>query len=206
MFLVCLLFFNGETDPDDTTHNAYRDAVCTVQDRRRRDNYAAMAQPPAQGDQGDGGGKSAGGAAAGGGTGGAGGAAGVGGAEGAGGGVLGAAVAASAISVPFSLPFEKLFKSLGAALTEDGPGSLAVYSLIYGNPTFREFVLARDDLDDLMMPLLEKLYCVSDLPAHRIYMLLIITLMFTQVRRMFIGFILPSGLFNRFICCSCSHT
>ena len=58
-----------------------------------------------------------------------------------------------------ALPFEKLFRTLGSALQEEGPGSLIMYSLIHGNAMFREFVLARDDLDDLMMPLVEKL-CV----------------------------------------------
>ena len=54
------------------------------------------------------------------------------------------------------VPFGKLFNTLGACLVDDRT-TLLLYSLMHSNQTFLEFVLARGDLDTLMLPLLELL-------------------------------------------------
>ncbi|XP_078430945.1 dyggve-melchior-clausen syndrome protein [Wolffia australiana] len=77
------------------------------------------------------------------------------------------------------LPFASLFDALGTCLSEES-SVLLLYSLIYGNSNFLEYVFVRTDLDTLLMPILETLYNASRRTSNQIYMLLIILLVLSQ--------------------------
>mmetsp|Transcript_6392 Transcript_6392/g.22497 ORF Transcript_6392/g.22497 Transcript_6392/m.22497 type:complete len:708 (-) Transcript_6392:16-2139(-) len=77
------------------------------------------------------------------------------------------------------VPFSRLFSALGRCLQDDR-STLLLYSLVHGNATFLEYVLARSDLDTLLAPLLEMLYHAPERRPNQIYMLLIILLILSQ--------------------------
>ncbi|KAL1806502.1 hypothetical protein ACET3Z_029570 [Daucus carota] len=77
------------------------------------------------------------------------------------------------------LPFASLFDTLGTSLADE-VAILLLYSLLYENADFLEYVLVRTDLDTLLMPLLETLYNASKRSSNQIYMVLIILLILSQ--------------------------
>ncbi|CAA7394781.1 unnamed protein product [Spirodela intermedia] len=77
------------------------------------------------------------------------------------------------------LPFASLFDTLGMCLSDEN-SVLLLYSLVYGNSDFLEYVFVRTDLDTLLMPILETLYNASRRTSNQIYMLLIILLVLSQ--------------------------
>lgn len=77
------------------------------------------------------------------------------------------------------LPFASLFDTLGTSLADE-VAILLLYSLVYENADFLEYVLVRTDLDTLLMPLLETLYNASKRSSNQIYMVLIILLILSQ--------------------------
>ncbi|KAL0002585.1 hypothetical protein SO802_016366 [Lithocarpus litseifolius] len=77
------------------------------------------------------------------------------------------------------LPFAALFDTLGMCLSDES-AVLLLYSLLQGNSNFLEYVLARTDLDTLLMPILEALYNAPRSSANQIYMLLMILLILSQ--------------------------
>ncbi|CAA6658509.1 unnamed protein product [Spirodela intermedia] len=77
------------------------------------------------------------------------------------------------------LPFASLFDTLGMCLSDEN-SALLLYSLVYGNSDFLEYVFVRTDLDTLLMPILETLYNASRRTSNQIYMLLIILLVLSQ--------------------------
>eukprot|EP00898_Chlorokybus_atmophyticus_P000736 jgi/Chlat1/1663/Chrsp127S01908 len=79
----------------------------------------------------------------------------------------------------FQLSYLALFEKLGQCLIDDR-STLLFYVLIHGNRAFLDYVLARGDLDTLVMPLLEMLYSARGRTANQIYMLLIVCLILSQ--------------------------
>lgn len=77
------------------------------------------------------------------------------------------------------LPFASLFDTLGTSLADE-VAILLLYSLVYENADFLEYVLVRTDLDTLLMPLLKTLYNASKRSSNQIYMVLIILLILSQ--------------------------
>ncbi|AQL00133.1 dyggve-melchior-clausen syndrome protein [Zea mays] len=77
------------------------------------------------------------------------------------------------------LSFASLFDAFGRCLNDES-SVLLLYSLVYGNCDFQEYVLVRTDLDTLLMPILEMLYNASRKTSNQIYMLLIILLILSQ--------------------------
>lgn len=75
--------------------------------------------------------------------------------------------------------YSRLYDCLGACLRAD-TSTLLLYSLLHANPTFLEYVLVRTDLDTLLLPLLEVLYCAARRTPNQIYMLLIVLLILSQ--------------------------
>jgi hypothetical protein len=74
-----------------------------------------------------------------------------------------------------------LFTAL-VALSEQPLGVCLLYTLLQVSEEWCKHVLSRADVDALLLPLLNQLYCVPTLgPDHR-YILLITLLLFTQVR------------------------
>ena len=53
--------------------------------------------------------------------------------------------------------FEILYQSLGPSL-KGGRGAMLLYTLVSSNARFKDFVLARDDLDTIVLPILETMY------------------------------------------------
>mmetsp|Transcript_5021 Transcript_5021/g.7791 ORF Transcript_5021/g.7791 Transcript_5021/m.7791 type:complete len:774 (+) Transcript_5021:56-2377(+) len=77
------------------------------------------------------------------------------------------------------IPFATLYDTLGPNLRDERT-TLLCYCLLHGNPHFLTYVLARTDLDTLLLPLLHMLYNAQERKPNQIYMLLIILLILTQ--------------------------
>jgi hypothetical protein len=78
------------------------------------------------------------------------------------------------------LPFEPLFQSFGPSLANGGKGSIMLYSLMHANKEFKDFVLARDDLDCIVLPLLETMYAAPSVAPSHLYVILILLLMLSE--------------------------
>ncbi|XP_058850139.1 dymeclin-like isoform X1 [Acipenser ruthenus] len=79
--------------------------------------------------------------------------------------------------------FQINFNSLYTALCEQqksDQATLLLYTLLHQNTNFRTYMLARTDMDNLVMPILEILYHVEDRNSHHVYMALIILLILTE--------------------------
>ncbi|XP_058879732.1 dymeclin-like isoform X2 [Acipenser ruthenus] len=79
--------------------------------------------------------------------------------------------------------FQINFNSLYTALCEQqksDQATLLLYTLLHQNTNFRTYMLARTDMENLVMPILEILYHVEDRNSHHVYMALIILLILTE--------------------------
>jgi hypothetical protein len=86
------------------------------------------------------------------------------------------------LNAPFHcLSFTHLYATIASCIHEEF-ALLLFYSLLHRNPAFREFVLAKSDVDGLLVPLLESLYAQKELRCNRVYMVLIVLLILSQVR------------------------
>uniref|UniRef100_A0A6I8PPN4 Dymeclin n=1 Tax=Xenopus tropicalis TaxID=8364 RepID=A0A6I8PPN4_XENTR len=79
--------------------------------------------------------------------------------------------------------FQINFNSLYTALCEQqksDQATLLLYTLLHQNSNVRTYVLARSDMENLVLPILEILYHVEDRNSHHVYMALIILLILTE--------------------------
>ncbi|KAG9488324.1 hypothetical protein GDO78_007888 [Eleutherodactylus coqui] len=89
-------------------------------------------------------------------------------------------------SVPLSPSphsFQINFNSLYTALCEQqrsDQATLLLYTLLHQNTNVRTYVLARTDIESLVLPILEILYHVEERNSHHVYMSLIILLILTE--------------------------
>ncbi|XP_041495215.1 dymeclin [Microtus oregoni] len=85
---------------------------------------------------------------------------------------------------PSSIPhtFQINFNSLYTALCEQqsDQATLLLYTLLHQNSNVRTYVLARTDMENLVLPILEILYRVEERNSHHVYMALIILLILTE--------------------------
>jgi len=75
------------------------------------------------------------------------------------------------------------FKRLYSAISRDAHSEtmiLFLYLLIHKNPSFLKYLLARKDLEIILVPILQVLYTAPEQDAHQIYMALIVLLILTQ--------------------------
>ncbi|CAH7089301.1 Dym [Phodopus roborovskii] len=87
--------------------------------------------------------------------------------------------------VPSSIPhaFQINFNSLYTALCEQqasDQATLLLYTLLHQNSNVRTYMLARTDMENLVLPILEILYHVEERNSHHVYMALIILLILTE--------------------------
>ncbi|KAM7320522.1 dymeclin [Alexandromys fortis] len=78
--------------------------------------------------------------------------------------------------------FQINFNSLYTALCEQqsDQATLLLYTLLHQNSNVRTYVLARTDVENLVLPILEILYHVEERNSHHVYMALIILLILTE--------------------------
>ncbi|KAM6110073.1 dymeclin isoform 1-T3 [Phoenicopterus ruber ruber] len=79
--------------------------------------------------------------------------------------------------------FQINFNSLYTALCEQqksDQATLLLYMLLHQNGNVRTYVLARTDIESLVLPILEILYHVEERNSHHVYMALIILLILTE--------------------------
>ncbi|XP_037229139.1 dymeclin isoform X1 [Falco rusticolus] len=79
--------------------------------------------------------------------------------------------------------FQINFNSLYTALCEQqksDQATLLLYMLLHQNGNVRTYVLARTDIESLVLPILEILYHVEERNSHHVYMALIVLLILTE--------------------------
>ncbi|XP_029436228.1 dymeclin [Rhinatrema bivittatum] len=79
--------------------------------------------------------------------------------------------------------FQINFNSLYTALCEQqksDQATLLLYTLLHQNSNVRTYMLARTDMENLVLPILEILYHVEERNSHHVYMALIILLILTE--------------------------
>ncbi|XP_053557074.1 dymeclin isoform X2 [Bombina bombina] len=79
--------------------------------------------------------------------------------------------------------FQINFNSLYTALCEQqksDQATLLLYTLLHQNNNVKTYVLARTDIENLVLPILEILYRVEERNSHHVYMALIILLILTE--------------------------
>ncbi|KFW69157.1 Dymeclin [Pygoscelis adeliae] len=89
----------------------------------------------------------------------------------------------SAFSSSHPHAFQINFNSLYTALCEQqksDQATLLLYMLLHQNSNVRTYVLARTDIENLVLPILEILYHVEERNSHHVYMALIILLILTE--------------------------
>ena len=77
------------------------------------------------------------------------------------------------------VPFVFIYDALTSCITAEG-SLILFYTLVHRNELFREYVFSKSDIDLVLMPLLESCYH-SDTSCNRVYMVLIILLILSQV-------------------------
>ena len=77
------------------------------------------------------------------------------------------------------IPFETLFQAFEYFLN-GGKGAIMLYSLLHSNRMFLDFVLARDDLDTVVLPLLETMYNTPSIAPSHLYVILILMLVLSE--------------------------
>ncbi|XP_064409749.1 dymeclin isoform X1 [Latimeria chalumnae] len=79
----------------------------------------------------------------------------------------------------FQINFNSLFTTLCEQQNSD-QATLLLYMLLHQNCNVRTYVLARTDIENLVLPILEILYRVEERNSHHVYMALIILLILTE--------------------------
>ncbi|XP_072272829.1 dymeclin isoform X1 [Pyxicephalus adspersus] len=79
----------------------------------------------------------------------------------------------------FQINFNSLYTALCDQQTSD-QATLLLYTLLHQNSNVRTYVLARTDIESLVLPILEILYHVEERNSHHVYMALIILLILTE--------------------------
>ncbi|KAM9137814.1 dymeclin [Pangshura tecta] len=89
----------------------------------------------------------------------------------------------TAFPSPSPHAFQINFNSLYTALCEQqksDQATLLLYILLHQNSNVRTYMLARTDMENLVLPILEILYHVEERNSHHVYMALIILLILTE--------------------------
>ncbi|XP_069483055.1 dymeclin isoform X2 [Ambystoma mexicanum] len=89
----------------------------------------------------------------------------------------------TALPTPNPHAFQINFNSLYTALYEQqksDQATLLLYTLLHQNSNVRTYMLARTDMENLVLPILEILYHVEERNSHHVYMALIILLILTE--------------------------
>jgi len=79
----------------------------------------------------------------------------------------------------FPLNFKRLYYAISRDLEMDQT-VLLLYLLLHKNQSFLRYLLQRQDLDTVVVPILQVLYNAAHLDSHHIYMALIVILILTQ--------------------------
>ncbi|XP_064032504.1 dymeclin isoform X2 [Pogoniulus pusillus] len=79
----------------------------------------------------------------------------------------------------FQINFNSLYTALSEQQKSD-QATLLLYMLLHQNGNVRTYVLARTDIENLVLPILEILYHVEERNSHHVYMALIILLILTE--------------------------
>lgn len=79
----------------------------------------------------------------------------------------------------FKLDYPSLFTTLSQTMKDDQT-TLLLYLLLHRNQHFRFYILARADVEELIVPILKILYQAQDRNSHHIYMALIILLILSE--------------------------
>ncbi|XP_061026187.1 dymeclin isoform X1 [Eschrichtius robustus] len=85
----------------------------------------------------------------------------------------------SSISHAFQINFNSLYMALCEQQTSD-QATLLLYTLLHQNSNIRTYMLARTDMENLVLPILEILYHVEERNSHHVYMALIVLLILTE--------------------------
>ncbi|XP_052011671.1 dymeclin isoform X2 [Apodemus sylvaticus] len=85
----------------------------------------------------------------------------------------------SSIPHTFQINFNSLYTALCEQQTSD-QATLLLYTLLHQNSNVRTYMLARTDMENLVLPILEILYHVEERSSHHVYMALIILLILTE--------------------------
>ncbi|XP_029402789.1 dymeclin isoform X2 [Mus pahari] len=85
----------------------------------------------------------------------------------------------SSIPHTFQINFNSLYTALCEQQTSD-QATLLLYTLLHQNGNVRTYMLARTDMENLVLPILEILYHVEERNSHHVYMALIILLILTE--------------------------
>ncbi|XP_036177986.1 dymeclin isoform X5 [Myotis myotis] len=85
----------------------------------------------------------------------------------------------SSIPHAFQINFNSLYTTLCEQQTSD-QATLLLYTLLHQNSNIRTYMLARTDMENLVLPILEILYHVEERNSHHVYMALIILLILTE--------------------------
>ncbi|KAF6302837.1 dymeclin [Rhinolophus ferrumequinum] len=85
----------------------------------------------------------------------------------------------SSIPHAFQINFNSLYTALCEQQTSD-QATLLLYTLLHQNSNIRTYMLARTDMESLVLPILEILYHVEERNSHHVYMALIILLILTE--------------------------
>uniref|UniRef100_A0A8C5P920 Dymeclin n=1 Tax=Leptobrachium leishanense TaxID=445787 RepID=A0A8C5P920_9ANUR len=88
-------------------------------------------------------------------------------------------VAPSPTPHSFQINFNSLYTALCEQQMSD-QATLLLYTLLHQNSNVRTYVLARTDIEILVLPILEILYHVEERNSHHVYMALIILLILTE--------------------------
>uniref|UniRef100_A0ABM5FUG5 Dymeclin n=1 Tax=Pogona vitticeps TaxID=103695 RepID=A0ABM5FUG5_9SAUR len=79
----------------------------------------------------------------------------------------------------FQINFNSLYTTLCEQQNSD-QATLLLYTLLHQNSNVRTYMLARTDMENLVLPILEILYRVEERNSHHVYMALIILLILTE--------------------------
>lgn len=79
----------------------------------------------------------------------------------------------------FQIDFNSVYETLCRIVTID-QATLLLYLLLHRNERFYRFVMAQNDLENLVIPILQTLYHAPDSTSHHIYMSLIVLLMLSE--------------------------
>ena len=79
----------------------------------------------------------------------------------------------------FKLDFSTLYSVLCSEHGSDQT-TLLLYLLLHKNSDFKTYILARTDIENLILPILETLYNAPSSTSHHIYMSLIILLILSE--------------------------
>ncbi|XP_058895775.1 dymeclin isoform X1 [Kogia breviceps] len=85
----------------------------------------------------------------------------------------------SSIPHAFQINFNSLYMALCEQQTSD-QATLLLYTLLHQNSNIRTYMLARTDMENLVLPILEILYHVEERNSHHVYMALIVLLILTE--------------------------